>query len=79
MAIEIKIESLDPRRPNSELWSEVQASQSELNSFLRKEDPQIKNATVEPLSGYPPGLEVFVIVIAIEFAKGFAEGAAHAG
>ncbi len=79
MAIEIRVESSDPRRPNPELWSQIEASQSELNSFLRKENPQIENATVEPLSGYPSGLEAFVIVVVIEFAKGVAEGAAHAG
>jgi hypothetical protein len=34
---------------------------------------------VEPLSGYPSGLEAFIIVVVIKFAKGVAEGVAHAG
>jgi flagellar biosynthesis/type III secretory pathway protein FliH len=78
-SIEIQLKSTDSLRPNEELVQQILSRQDELSRFLQEDQPGIEKVTVEPEAGFPTGLEVFAIAVAITFAtafaKGFAEGA----
>ena len=75
MPIELRLKSHDPTRPNDKLWREIEMRQDELVAFLNREkpgeQPEVSEVDVKPQAGFPIGLETFVIVVAISFAKGF--------
>ena len=72
--IEIRFKSTDPVRPNEELLNQIIDHQSELADFLREDEPSVEQTQVEPVAGFPTGLEVIAIVVAVNFATGFAKG-----
>jgi hypothetical protein len=74
MPIEVRLQSMDPVRPNDQLLEQIQASQQDLLRFLQEEDKEVSSAQVQPKGGFPTGLEPFAILIIVAFAEGFAEG-----
>jgi len=76
MPFEIRLQSTDPARPNEELLQQILERQEDLATFLKEEDPEVKDVRVEPQAGFPTGLEPFVIAVAVAFATGLATGLA---
>jgi hypothetical protein len=76
MKFEIPLKSEDPARPNDHLLRQILAQQNDLVDFLREEDSDVEGITVEPLAGFPTGLEVFVITVVVSFGTGVAAGIA---
>jgi hypothetical protein len=74
MEIEIQLQSLDSARPNQVLWQRIESQKNDLLAFLKREKAEVVSANIEPEAGFPTGLEPFLILVIVEFAKGVAEG-----
>lgn len=77
MPFEIRLQSTDPARPNEALLQQILDRQNDLAGFLEKENSDVEGATIEPLAGFPTGLETFAIVVAVAFVTGVAKGVAE--
>ena len=76
LKIQIRLESIDPRRTTARLIEQISADKDDLLRFLKEDEPPEKptDVAIQPERAIS-GVEIILVAFLIGFAKGAAEGA----